>query len=140
MSTVLVAVDGSPSALHAVEHAAAIAKRASADVCVLNVQLPIGPGRPETAADRAQIEKLLDAQARPVLDAATAILRDRGVAHQARMAVGEIAQTIVATAQQVGAEQIIMGSRGMSALPGLMVGSNATKVVHLAQVPVTIVK
>jgi nucleotide-binding universal stress UspA family protein len=126
--------------LHAVEHAAAIAKRAAADVCVLNVQLPIGPGRTETAADRGQIEKLLEAKGRPILDAATAILRDRGITHQARVAVGEIAQTIVATAQEVGAEEIVMGSRGMSALPGLVLGSNATKVVHLAQVPVTIVK
>jgi nucleotide-binding universal stress UspA family protein len=31
-------------------------------------------------------------------------------------------------------------SRGMSALPNLMLGSTATKVIHLAWVPVTIVK
>jgi nucleotide-binding universal stress UspA family protein len=82
----------------------------------------------------------LHAQGQPIVDAATAILRGQGVPHQGRVAIGEIAQTIVGTAQEVGAQQIVMGSRGMSALAGLVLGSNATKVIHLAQVPVTIVK
>jgi nucleotide-binding universal stress UspA family protein len=138
MSTLLVPVDGSPIALRAVEYAASVAKRASADVWVLNVQLPIRAE--EKDIDRAAIEGFLHAQGQPILDAATAILRNQGVSHQARVAIGEIAQTIVGTAQEVRAQQIVMGSRGMSALAGLVLGSNATKVIHLAQVPVTIVK
>jgi nucleotide-binding universal stress UspA family protein len=138
MSTLLVPVDGSPIALRAVEHAASIAKRASAEVCVVNVQLPIRAE--EKDIDRAEIERFLRAQGQPILDAATAILRNQGVVHQTHVAIGEIAQTIVGTAQEVGAQQIVMGSRGMSALAGLVLGSNATKVIHLAQVPVTIVK
>ncbi|MFN5167526.1 MAG: universal stress protein [Pseudomonadota bacterium] len=35
---------------------------------------------------------------------------------------------------------IVMGSRGMGALGNLAFGSVATKVVHLADVPVTLVK
>ena len=138
MSTLLVPVDGSPIALRAVEYAASIAKRASADVWVINVQLPIRAE--EKDIDRAEIERYLQSQGQPILDAATAILRNQGVPHQARVAIGEIAQTIVGTAQEVRAQQIVMGSRGMSALAGLVLGSNATKVIHLAQVPVTIVK
>ena len=138
MATVLVPVDGSPVALRAVEHAASIAKLASADICVLNVQLPVRPG--EQNLDRAEIDRYLHAQGQSILDAATAILRTQGVPHQGRIAIGEIAQTIVRIAQEVGAQQIVMGSRGMSALAGLVLGSNATKVIHLAQVPVTIVK
>ena len=56
------------------------------------------------------------------------------------MAIGQIAQTTVGTAREVGAEQIVMGSRGMSALPSHVLGSNTNKVIHLAQVPVTIAK
>jgi nucleotide-binding universal stress UspA family protein len=138
MSTLLVPVDGSPIASRAVEHAASVAKRLSSDVWVLNVQLPVRAG--EKGIDRAEIDKYLQAQGQPIVDAATAILRNQGIPHQARVAVGEVAQTIVATAQDVGAEQIVMGSRGMSALAGLVLGSNAMKVIHLAQVPVTIVK
>jgi len=140
MSKVVVAVDGSTSALRAVEHVALIAKRAGAEVCVLNVQLPIREGERLSATDRSSIERHLEAQGQPILDAAAAILRAQGIVHEARMAVGEIAQTIVGTAREVGAEQIVMGSRGMSALPSLVLGSNATRVIHLAQVPVTVVK
>ncbi len=140
MSTLLVAVDGSASALRAVEHAALAAKRASAEVCVVNVQLPIRLGQPMKDADRAEIDRYQQAEGQLILDAAMVVLRDRGIAHHGRVAVGEVAQTIVGTAQELGAEQIVMGSRGMSALPNLVLGSNASKVIHLAQVPVTIVK
>ena len=138
MSTVLVPVDGSAIALRAVEYAAGLAKRLSADVWVLNVQLPVRAG--EKDIDRTDIDRYLQAQGQPIVDAATAILRQQGIPHQARVAIGEIAQTIVATAQEVGAQQIVMGSRGVSALAGLVLGSNAMKVIHLAHVPVTIVK
>jgi len=137
MSTMLVAVDGSASALRAVEHVAIAAKRASADVCVLNVQVPIPVGE---LIDRSKMEKYQLGLGQPIVDAAVAILRDRGIAHQGRVAIGEVAQTIAGAARELGAEQIVMGSRGMSALPNLVLGSNATKVISLAQVPVTVVK
>jgi nucleotide-binding universal stress UspA family protein len=137
MATVLVTVDGSASALRAVEHAAFVAKRAGGEVCVLNVQLPIRVGE---LVDRAQLDQYQRGLGQQIVDTAIATLRDRGVAHRGRVAIGEIAETIVATAQELGAEQIVMGSRGLSALPNLLLGSNATKVIHLARVPVTIVK
>jgi len=137
MSTVLVAVDGSPTALRAVEHAALVAKRAAAEVCVLNVQLAIRVGE---LVDRAALDKYQRGLGQQIVDAAMATLRDRGVAHQGRVVIGEVVEAIVAAAQELGAEQIVMGSRGMSALPNLVLGSNATKVIHLSRVPVTIVK
>ncbi|HEY7758874.1 MAG TPA: universal stress protein [Burkholderiales bacterium] len=137
MSTVLVAVDGSASAVRAVEHAALLAKRAAAEVCVLNVQLPIRAGE---LVDRAALDKYQRGLGQQIVDTAMATLRDRGVAHQGRVVIGEIGESIVSTAQDLGAEQIVMGSRGMSALPNLVLGSNATRVIHLARVPVTIVK
>jgi nucleotide-binding universal stress UspA family protein len=137
MSTVLVAVDGSASAVRAVEHAALLAKRAAAEVCVLNVQLPIRAGE---LVDRAALDKYQRGLGQQIVDTAMATLRDRGVAHQGRVVIGEIGESIVSTAQELGAEQIVMGSRGMSALPNLVLGSNATRVIHLARVPVTIVK
>ncbi|MCP4732613.1 MAG: universal stress protein, partial [Bosea sp.] len=39
-----------------------------------------------------------------------------------------------------GAKLIVMGSRGRSGLPRLLLGSHAQRVVQLAPVPVTIVK
>lgn len=43
-------------------------------------------------------------------------------------------------AKSEGVDVIVMGTRGMGALGNLALGSTATKVVHLADVPVTLVK
>jgi len=37
-------------------------------------------------------------------------------------------------------DEIVMGTRGLGRIGGLVLGSTATKVVHLAKVPVTLVK
>jgi nucleotide-binding universal stress UspA family protein len=55
----------------------------------------------------------------------------------ARAELGSPAETIDRVAREVGAYQIVMGTRGLG---NLFLGSVATKVVRLAQVPVTLVK
>ena len=52
----------------------------------------------------------------------------------------EPAQEIAALAASGGFNLIIMGTRGISALGNLLLGSTATQVVHLSSVPVTLVK
>ena len=49
------------------------------------------------------------------------------------------AETIVDCAQRSGCDMIHMGTRGMTALANMGMGSIATKVLHLAQVPVLLV-
>jgi nucleotide-binding universal stress UspA family protein len=39
-----------------------------------------------------------------------------------------------------GADAIVMGTRGLGVVGGLVLGSIASKVVHLVKVPVTLVK
>ena len=43
-------------------------------------------------------------------------------------------------AEEIGCRVIVMGTRGMSALANLMLGSVTTKVVHLTKLPVTLIK
>ena len=50
------------------------------------------------------------------------------------------ATEIVRVAKLEGVDPIMMGTRGMGALGKLLLGSTANKVVHLAEVPVTLVK
>jgi nucleotide-binding universal stress UspA family protein len=64
----------------------------------------------------------------------------RGVSHEKLAEFGPIAETIERVSHEVGADQIIMGTRGLGRLRGLLLGSVATQVVHLARVPVTLVK
>jgi nucleotide-binding universal stress UspA family protein len=67
------------------------------------------------------------------------VLDDAGVAYEAVRLVGPIAETIVEHATKVGADMIFMGTRGMTALANVALGSVTTRVLHLAHVPVLLV-
>ena len=53
---------------------------------------------------------------------------------------GKAAQEIVSDAAGIGADVIVMGSRGRSDLAGLVLGSTAHKVIHLADRQVMVVR
>jgi nucleotide-binding universal stress UspA family protein len=53
---------------------------------------------------------------------------------------GYAAREIVSDAEEIGADVIVMGSRGRGDLTGLLLGSTAHKVIHLSHRPVLIVR
>ena len=53
---------------------------------------------------------------------------------------GYAAREIVSDAAGAGADVIVMGSRGRGDLAGLVLGSTAHKVIHLADRPVLVVR
>lgn len=67
-------------------------------------------------------------------------LQASGRPHQVHLCIGEPAEEIARVAREQQVDGIVMGSRGMNALVNLTFGSVATKVVHLVDVPVTLVK
>ena len=68
------------------------------------------------------------------------LLADAGRSYREHVLIGDPAAKIVEVAKAEGVGAIIMGTRGMRALGNLALGSTATKVIHLAEVPVTLVK
>jgi len=68
-----------------------------------------------------------------VLDAA-------GIPCEGHLESGDPAQVIADIAARERVNGIVMGTRGMGPIKSLVLGSVATKVVHLADVPVTLVK
>ena len=76
-----------------------------------------------------------------LLEAALAQARNSGLQPVTTQAAeGQAAQEIVRLAAERGVDCIVMGTRGMNALGGLLLGSVAQRVVHLASVPVMLVK
>ena len=53
--------------------------------------------------------------------------------------VGPIAECIIDQAGQSGSNMIYMGTRGMTALANMLMGSIATRVLHLAHIPVVLI-
>ncbi|MGO9077497.1 MAG: universal stress protein [Streptosporangiaceae bacterium] len=95
------------------------------------------PGAPGMAAMETSEESRAD------IEAAVAKLTAAGVkAHgEVRSTIfGYAAREIVDEARKLDVDVIIMGSRGRGDLAGLLLGSTAHKVIHLADRPVLIVR
>jgi nucleotide-binding universal stress UspA family protein len=63
-----------------------------------------------------------------------------GLRYTKEVLCGSAASLIAERAKPEEFAGIVMGTRGMGAVKGLLVGSVAHQVVHLAHVPVTLVK
>ncbi len=133
--TWLLAVDGSAGADYAAQYVAGIAKRLGvAEVRILNVQPEPGRGHgAQTMASPDEAAEQATANSRRMLRAA-------GLNVTLEVAIGpDPARLIANAARKSRVDEIVMGTRGMSALGNLALGSVAYKVLHLARVPVTLI-
>lgn len=133
---ILIAVDGSDHSQQAVTTAVGVAKQFGSDVFVLHVREHevgrAGAYPLETPADATEIVSSV------VTTLQQAGLSARGEAQAA--VAGHAAKHIVETAQLRDADLIVMGSRGLSDIAGLLLGSVTHKVTQLSHIPVLVVR
>lgn len=141
MFRILVAVDGSESSDRAVSH---LLKKLAwysekVEVHLLNVQaaLPIDVSR-FISAD--QLEGFHREQGASALASARAILDGAKVAYVTHIGIGDPAHVIAHYANEKGIDQIVMGTRGLGSVAGLVMGSVTMKVVSLTDIPVLLIK
>ncbi|MEK9720424.1 MAG: universal stress protein [Quisquiliibacterium sp.] len=139
---ILVASDGSKSALRAVRQAAKLDKllKEPAKVTLISVHDDTGLRHAQRFVGRKAIDQYLRelsdndlAQARRVLDKA-------GVSHDMIIRVGHVAAEIVAAARTGGFDMVVLGSKGRSSFKDLITGSVAARVSAICPIPVLIVK
>ena len=139
---ILLPVDGSACSLRAVDHLLAHAAWFAEvpEVHLLHVHPPIPIGRVQAHIGKDTLHgyyleegqaSLLEAQKK--LDAA-------GRFHTTYIHVGQPAEVIAHVATELACDLIIMGTHGQSALAGVLTGSVAARVLHLAPCPVLLVK
>ncbi len=140
---ILVAVDGSPASMRAAKLAIDQVKAvAGVSLVIVNVQnfdtlgLPGGGGILPTE----RIEQKERSAAKIALQDAIAACKEAGIAYVVRSEQGAIAATIDHVAREEGAGHIVMGTRGLGGVRGLLLGSVATQLLHLTDLPVTLVK
>jgi nucleotide-binding universal stress UspA family protein len=127
--------------LRALEHALAeLRDRPDAQVDLLIVRSPPVHMFPSKLVPPDLIDQELRREGLALLEQAEATARAAGIACVRHVRIGHPGEEIAACAAEQGCDAIIMGTRGMSAAAGLLLGSVATKVVHLAPVPVTLVR
>jgi len=142
MLKILLAVDGSESAVRAtrklIETAGWYKERPAVELVAVHLPVPT-VGFADLVVSREMIERYYQEEGERMLAAARRLLDAGGIPYVPHILVGQIAETIVDHAHRSGCQMIYMGTRGMSALPNLVMGSTATKVLHLADAPVVLV-
>lgn len=133
---VALAVDGSDHAHRAVPVAAELARLAKGKVVVLHVR--------EHDRARGQAWELeTEEEANAVVKRAVDEVEKAGGSasgYVIRTVHGKAAQAIVESALEHKADTIVMGSRGLSDIAGMVLGSVAHKVIHLSHVPVVVAR
>ena len=139
---VLIPVDGSVSANRAVEHVVASVAwlKEVPQIHLLNVQWKLASGNVKLFIDQDTINDYYREQGMAALAEARARLDAAGLAYSYHIAVGTPAEAIVQAAQEQQVDQIVMSAHGQGSLTTLLLGSVASKVAHLAPVPVLLVK
>jgi nucleotide-binding universal stress UspA family protein len=136
----LVAVDGSPASLRAVKLAIEFATRREASLILLNVQNLITLVPNTALMATAWIEEAEQDASEEALKGSVAACRSAGVRFEIRSERGTPAAMIDQISREEKVDHIIMGTRGLGSIRGLLLGSVATQVRHLVEVPVTLVK
>jgi len=136
---ILVAVDGSKPSLKAVqllvEHCDWYRDRPAVELVAVHLPVP-KVGR----LNKAQLERYYQEEGEGMLKAARKKLDAAGIAFNATVLVGPVAEMLVKHARDKRCDLIYIGTRGMSELGKALVGSTATKVLHISDVPVLLVK
>ena len=137
---ILIPVDGSDNALRAVDYAAKMAIESnSLRFELLHVLEPM-PLRAHAALAQNEINLVYADEAIRILLPAQRLLDLAGLSHCAHYRVGHPANEIAAQVTDKNCDAVIMGTRGLGFLGRAATGSVASQVVHLVNVPVTLVK
>ncbi len=137
-AVILLAVDQSAPSDSAVLAACDLASPSGAKVHLLHVrerEVVVGKGGGVWDVETEE-------EAESLLAKEAALLRDAGITVTPQVVPARHADTarvIVYSATAVGADIIVMGTRGRSALGALVLGSTAYKVLHTSQRPVLVV-
>lgn len=141
MARILVPLDGSPASGRAVKHVVSLLDgRAENDVHLLHVQPPLVAQDVPDISRPGLSGRLGSEDVDRAFGTATCELEHAGIRHTAHTARGDPAQEIAFYADIHGCDHIVMGTRGLGSIRNLLLGSVATKVLHLVKVPVTLVK
>jgi nucleotide-binding universal stress UspA family protein len=142
MQKLFVAFDASPSAWRALQYAIKLAKeQGRIQLHIANVHPePVIYGEIQVYASREKIEEEQRTYSLDILKPVIEEASRAQVSFESEVLIGHTALTIVSRAEELQCTGIIMGTRGMGAIANLVLGSVATKVIHLTKLPVTLVK
>lgn len=142
--TVVVGTDGSAPSLRAVARAAEVARDATAKLVIVCAYYPSSGREVQQAQDELGDEAFQvigSAPAEDTLREAADTARGAGVTGvETVSAVGEPVPTLLAAAEERGADLLVVGSRGLNTLKGRILGSVPSEVSRRADCDVLVVR
>jgi len=142
MLKVLLPVDGSECSGRAVDfliekmHAA----EGGVEVLLLTVHPPIPYARAAAMIGSEKVKQYYEEEGIESLKPARAKLDAAQVSYSHHIVVGDPVEVIVRFAQESRVDQIVIGTHGRGKVGKLLLGSVASKVLHLSDIPVLMVK
>ena len=146
---VLLATDGSPNSQSAVEYLAKFPLPDKTEVLVIHVMLPPQvPMLPRSGANLDEPEyweayerapEIQKKEARAVLSEALKVLRSSGIRAKSVLASGSVAEEIIQYVDSQEIDQVVAGSRGLSAVKGWLLGSVSRKLIYHCKCSVLII-
>jgi len=129
------ATDGSEAADHALPIAQAVAQESSAELFVVHITEFALPGKAGGSypvyADEDLLRKKIGSQVEGLQKAGITTTLEVGTTH-----ASGAAHAIATAAEQLGADLIIVGTRGHTVFAGLLLGNVTQRLLHIAPCPV----
>jgi nucleotide-binding universal stress UspA family protein len=134
LKTIVVGIDGSPEAEHALTFAADLATKVDAELVVANAA---GPGEVVHPRD-VEPHVNLDVR-RELVERWCAPLKGREPPYRIAVVAGDARSALLDVADDRAADLLVVGSRGLGPLANLLLGSVATSLAQHSELPVMIV-
>lgn len=144
---ILLAVDGSEPAVLAAEVAIALARNTGASLAAVSVvHVPtalysttgvLTPGAPDL---RGELSEYLHRQARGALSRVVDMAKSEGVAVETKVLRGHAVAEILKFVEKGGFGLLVVGSRGLSGISRLLMGSVSSALVQRAKTSVLVVR
>lgn len=135
MSTLVLGFDGSPSAVAALEKTIEVAGGAGSDVVVVFGYYisPLG------GIGDGSIREALEGVGKHAVTRAVSDLEAAGIPVSSRIEPGKPADVLIAIAEEVGADTIVVGTVGESPISGALLGSVVLRLVQRSKLPILVV-
>lgn len=135
---ILLPLDGSDHSMHAAKYTVELAKLTDAEVILTHC---FG-GIPKLLGEDGLHELIneLTKESKEILEPFLWLFHDKGVKHRTKVIRGRTADAIVTLAEEENVDLLVIGSRGLSNVERILLGSVTTRVVQMAHCPVLVMR
>ena len=137
-ATIIVALDGSEHSLKAIEYARELSEKHGAKLILVHAFQPTSDLRGSEGFNQMLGKRMQKGET--IIKAAVDRLGPVTSEVEENLLEGPAAEAIISVAESRKADLVVMGTRGMGSLKGMLFGSVSTKVSHHAPCSVLVVR